>query len=238
MYHSISVAETKPISVIGRPHTAKLRLNVVSPQSFDRQMAYLKNNGYQVITLDQFVDGERAHKKFSRNTVVITLDDGYVDNYTNAFSILKKYHFPATIFLITDAVGQNPDLLNWEQVIEMSKYGIDFESHTRHHAYLPSQPKEEMKDEIIGSKRVIEEHLGKSVDFLAYPCGGFNEQVKAITALAGYKAALTTNRGVDRYNVDVYELDRIHINNRDNEFAFWSKLTGFYDLFRPLKPSH
>jgi len=238
MYHSVSSADTKPMFVIGRPPNIPLRLNSVSPQSFDRQMAYLKNNGYQVIPLDDFVKGDKARKKFFHKTVVITFDDGYVDNYMNAFPILKKYHFPATIFLITDAVGQNPKILNWEQVKEMGQYGITFGSHTRHHAYLPTQSKEQLKDEIIGSKRVLEEHLGVPVYYIAYPCGGFSEQVKAVTALAGYKAALTTNRGTDRYNIDLYELGRIHINNWDNKFTFFSKLSGFYDLFRALKPSH
>jgi peptidoglycan/xylan/chitin deacetylase (PgdA/CDA1 family) len=238
MYHSISSADTKPILVIGRPDKVKLRLNIVSPKSFDKQMAYLKNNGYQVIPLDDFVEGNKMGRRFPHKTVVITFDDGYVDNYTNAFPILKQYHLPATIFLITDFVGQKTDMLNWEQVKEMSQYDITFGSHTRHHAYIPSLSKEHMKDEIIGSKHVIEDHLGKAVDYFAYPCGGFNEQAKAVAALAGYKAALSTNRGTDRYNIDLYELSRIHVNNWDNEFTFWSKLSGFYDLFRHLRPSH
>lgn len=238
MYHSISSADTKPLFVIGHHREGKLRLLNVSPQSFDRQMGYLKNNGYQVISLDDFVEGDRTGKKFFHKTVVITFDDGYADNYTNAFPILKKYHFPATIFLISDVVGKNPVLLNWEQIKEMSQYGISFGSHTRHHVYLPGQTKEQMKDEIIGSKHIIEEHLGRPVYYLAYPSAGFTEQVKAITALAGYKAALSTNRGTDRYNIDLYELSRIHINSWDKGFTFSSKVSGFYDLFRDLKPSH
>ena len=238
MYHSISSERTEPIGVVGRPFKVRLHLNIVSPQTFDKQMAYLKNNGYQVITLNDFVEGDKVGRKFPQKTVVITFDDGYMDNYTQAFPILKKYHFPATIFLITDAVGTNSALLNWAQVKEMSQYGIDFESHTRHHAYLPKLSLERMKDEIVGSKRVLEGHLGKPVYYIAYPSGGFSEEVKAVVALAGYKAAFATNRGYDRFNIDLYELNRIHIDNRDNEFVLWSKLSGFYDLFRPLKPSH
>ena len=238
MYHSISSADTKPVFVVGRPSSVKLRLNIVSPRSFDHQLAYLKDHGYQVISLDELVEGQKKGMKFSHKTVVITFDDGYEDNYTNAFPILKKYHFPATIFLISDALGANKDLLSWEQVKEMSQFGITFGSHTRHHAYLPELSKEQMKDEIEVSKHVIEEHLGVPIDEIAYPCGGFSETVKALAALAGYKAALTTNRGTDRYNIDLYELSRIHMNNWDNEFTFWSKLSGFYNLFRELKSSH
>ena len=120
----------------------------------------------------------------------------------------------------------------------MSQYGISFGSHTRRHAYLPNQSKVQMKDEIIGSKHVIEQHLGKPVDYFAYPMGGFSEEIKAITAQGGYKAALTTNRGYDRYGMDLYELNRIHVNNWDNDFSFFGKVSGFYNFFRALKSSH
>jgi peptidoglycan/xylan/chitin deacetylase (PgdA/CDA1 family) len=238
MYHSVSSADEKPFSIMGLPSTIKLRLNIVSPQSFDRQMGFLRNNGYHVISLDEYVRENTQRKKFPHNTVVITFDDGYADNYTNAYPILKKYHIPATIFLISDYVGKSPELLNWDQVKEMNAYGIDFESHTRHHVYLPSQTKAQIKDEIAGSKQAIEEHLGKPVYYIAYPTGGFSEEIKAITALAGYKAALTTNRGYDRFDIDLYELSRIRADNWDNDFTFASKVSGFYNLFRPLRASH
>ena len=86
--------------------------------------------------------------------------------------------------------------LTWEQVKEMSQNGITFGSHTRRHAYLPKLSKEMAKDEIIGSKHVIEENLGKPVDYFAYPCGGFSEKIKATVALAGYKAALAHQPGI------------------------------------------
>jgi peptidoglycan/xylan/chitin deacetylase (PgdA/CDA1 family) len=238
MYHSISSADKKPLMVIGHPSNMKLRLNVVSPESFGKQMEFLMDHGYQVISLDEYVQGRRDGKKFSHKTVVITFDDGYVDNYTNAFPILKKYHIPATIFLISDYVGKNPDLLNWSQVKEMDSNGISFGSHTRRHAYLPSQTEAQMKDEIVESKHAIEKELGKPVDFFAYPCGGFSEDAKAITALAGYKAAFTTNRGYDRYNLDSFELNRIHVNNWDNSLTLIGKLSGYYNFFRALKSSH
>ncbi len=238
MYHSVSLSNTNPVNILFRHIDVKFQLNVVSPNSFAKQMDFLKKNGYQVIPLDDYVEGDIARKKFPHNTVVITFDDGYLDNYKNAFPVLKKYHFPATIFLISDYVGKNPNLLTWDNVKEMSQNGISFGSHTRRHAYIPDLSKKQMKDEIAGSKRVIEEHLGRPICCLAYPTGGFNEEAKAIVALAGYKAALTTNRGYDRYDIDTYELGRIHINNWDNEITLRGKLSGYYNLFRSLRSSH
>jgi peptidoglycan/xylan/chitin deacetylase (PgdA/CDA1 family) len=238
MYHSVSTKNTNPVNVLFHPQNVLLQLNVVSPKVFDRQMDFLKRNRYNVITLDEFVKGDVARKRFPHNTVVITFDDGYEDNYTDAYPILKKYHFPATIFLISDCVGKMPNLLTWDQIKEMSQNGISFGSHTRYHTYLPNVSKAQMRDEIVESKHVIEKNLGTPIYYFAYPIGGFNEQAKAIAALAGYKAAMTTNRGYDRYNIDTFELGRIHVNNWDSEISLKGKLSGYYNLFRALKPSH
>ncbi len=225
MYHRISLADESP-------------MNTVSPKNFAKQMDFLKRNGYQVITMDDLIEGTKVRKKFPHKKVVITFDDGYRDNYKNAFPILKEYHFPAAIFLISDLTGVSPNLLTWDQIKEMSQNGITFGSHTRHHVYLPEQSEAQLKDEIEGSKRVIEEHLGKPVYYFAYPSGGFSEHIKSLVAMAGYKAAFSTNRGYDRYNIDLYELNRIRINNWDPSFVLWNKLSGYYNLFRKLKSSH
>ncbi len=225
MYHSVSLEDESPMST-------------VSPKRFSKQMNFLKRNGYQVITLEDLIEGTKTRKKFQHKTVVITFDDGYQDNYRNAFPILKEYHFPAAIFLISDSTGVSPNLLTWDQIKEMSQNGITFGSHTRQHVYLPEQSEAQLKDEIEGSKRVIEEHLGKPVYYFAYPSGGFSDHIKSLVAMAGYKAALTTNRGYDRYNIDLYELNRIRINNWDSSFVLWNKLSGYYNLFRKLRPSH
>ena len=226
MYHRVSLADESP-------------MNTVSPKAFAEQMDFLKKNGYGVITLDDFVEGNKARKKFSHKTVVITFDDGYKDNFKNAFPILKKYHFPAAIFLISDFIGINPNLLSWDQIKEMSQYDIiTFGSHTRRHVYLPEESEEDLNNEIVESKRIIEEHLGKPVYYFAYPSGGFSEHIKSLVAMAGYKAAFTTNRGHDRYNRDLYELSRIRFNDWDSSIVLWAKLSGYYNLFRKLKPSH
>ncbi len=225
MYHRVSLADESP-------------MNTVSPKNFTKQMDFLRRNGYQVITVDDLIQGTKARKRFPHKTVVITFDDGYEDNYKNAFPVLKEHHFSAAIFLISDYLGVNPNLLTWDQVKEMSQNGITFGSHTRHHVYLPEESEEQLKDEIQGSKRVIEERLGEPVHYFAYPSGGFSEHIKSLVAMAGYRAAFSTNRGYDRYNIDLYELSRIRINNWDSPFVLWNKLSGYYNLFRKLRPSH
>lgn len=213
------------------PEYLESALNNVRPESFDRQMTFLKKYQYNVMSFDQYVQGVKAGKTFSRNSVIIHFDDGFEDNYFHAYPILKSYHFPASIFLISDSVGLD-NFLKWDQIKIMEKNGIDFGAHTRRHAYLPDARVDVANDEIRGSKRIIEEKLGHAIKYLVYPSGGFNDGVKKIVMEAGYHAAATTNRGRDPLNRDLFELNRIRIKDSDNTVTMWAKASGYYNLFR------
>ncbi len=209
----------------------------VTPESFERQMRYLKDKRYNVISLDELTQGIKKRRQFRHNTVVITMDDGYKDNFTYAYPVLKKYGFPATIFLISDNIGTDANFLDWDEVREMFKNNVSFGGHTRNHAYLPSiKKKDVLWDEIAGCKEIIEKHTGIPVNYFSYPKGGFTEEVKMFVKKAGYKGACATNRGLDILDrKDVYELNRISVRNRDNSFSLWAKLSGYYNLFRRKK---
>ncbi len=216
------------------------QLDTVSPESFEAQMAYLKRHGYQVISFDDLVDGIAKGRQFTHHEAVITFDDGYNDNYTYAYPILKKYGFPAIVFLISDQIGL-PGFLTWPQVKEMDAGGFMAGAHTRHHPYLPDIPLDRAQDEIMGSKRIIEENLGKRIDYFSYPSGGFTSQIKTIVREEGFKAAGTTNRGNDKFNHDLFEIKRIRVNNTDTHFGgivLWAKLSGYYNLLRQTKHGH
>ncbi|MBI3602129.1 MAG: polysaccharide deacetylase family protein [Candidatus Omnitrophica bacterium] len=222
---------------VGVPSDRSLFLNTVSAESFERQMQFLKRNGFEIISFDSLVKGIHRGFLFRRDTVLIQFDDGYEDNYVNALPILKKYGFPAMEFLISDLIGKR-GFLTWDQVKEMEENNFVMGAHTRTHAYLPDLSPQKMRDEIVGSKKIIEQHLGHSIDYFAYPSGGFNVPAKQIAKEAGFQAAVTTNRGKDRYNEDLYELKRIRINDRDSRFGsiiMWFKLSGYYNLFRKSK---
>jgi peptidoglycan/xylan/chitin deacetylase (PgdA/CDA1 family) len=221
---------------VGIP-SGKWRLNTVSEESFDYQMNFMKRHGFEVISFDDLVEGIKKGHGFSRNTVVIQFDDGYEDNYKYAFPILKKYGFPAMVFLISDRIG-TPGFLTWDEVKEMEKDNFLAGAHTRHHVYLPKVSLIQAQDEIAGSKKVIEDHLGHRINYFAYPTGGFTQDIKHLVKDAGYKAAVSTNRGKDRFNMDLYELKRIHMSNTDDEYSgliLWFKLSGYYNLFRHFK---
>jgi len=210
---------------------------VVSPKSFAKQMDYLQKKHYKVLSLDELVSLIKEKKPMPRKSVVITFDDGYENNYLNAYPALKKYGFPATIFVIVDLIGRE-GYLTWDEISEMEKYGITVGSHTLDHTYLPGVPVEWQEHQIVESKKILEARLGHRVDYFVYPSGGFTEETKAIVKGAGYKGACSTNRGYQTLNKDEYELKRVRFKNTDSTPAFWAKLSGYYNFFKnPRDPS-
>lgn len=218
--------------------TRAVRADTVSPQRFEWHMAYLRDNHFHVLSLDTLAQAIRQKKPLPARSVVITFDDGYEDNYTHAFPILKKYRFPATIFVSSDLMD-GPGYLTTQQMKEMLAHGMDIGSHTRTHVYLPDLTEEKQAAEIRGSKERLEEILGVPVKYFAYPSGGFTEPIKHLVREAGYYGACTTNRGYDRLNRDVFELKRVRFSDKDNRRDYlWMKMTGFYNLFRRNREPH
>ncbi len=210
-------------------------LIAVAPENFDRQLSYLKHNNYDVISLDELVEGIKSGKKFNHKSVVITFDDGRKDNYTYALPVLKKYTFPVTIFLAANLVNNKADFLSWDEVRAMMKYNVSFGAHTRNHVHLSSiKSDESLLDEIAGAKKTIEENINAPVEYFSYPYGAFNGKVKKIVEKSGFNGACTTNIGPDRFNEDAYALKRIRVKNSDTNkpFSFQAKLSGYYNLFR------
>jgi peptidoglycan/xylan/chitin deacetylase (PgdA/CDA1 family) len=226
MYHSIENKETG---------------FSVTPENFLKQMKFIKDNGYEVISLNELVGSIKNKKRLERNKVVVTFDDGYKDNLVYAYPVLRKFNFPATIFLVTGYIGlpfkkgDEREFMNWNDVRLMSERGISFGGHTRTHYNLGLLNDDGLGfEEIAGSKKIIEEKTGKPADFFCYPGGAFNEKAKALVIKTGYKGACTTNRGFASPNSDVYELKRIKVTNSDTAvpFSFRAKLSGYYNVFR------
>lgn len=216
-------------------YAGKLDPNSVTPENFAKQMKFFKDHGYQVISLDALVEGIKARRAFPRNSVVITFDDGYANNYQYAYPTLKEYGYPATVFAISDLVGQK-DFLTWDQIKEMQSFKISIGSHTRQHAYLPEVSPEKQIDEIEGSKKIFDQKLGVSTDYFSYPSGGFSQSIEELVKKAGYKGACTTNRGHQNSNKDVYALKRIRLSDKDLAPSYLRiKLSGYYNLFRESK---
>ncbi len=195
----------------------------ISPWIFAVQMQYLNWRGYKAIPLEEFVSRIRINRALPKKTFAITFDDGYQNNYTNALPVLKKYKYPATIFIVVDEIGRKvqhdrtypEERLTKKEIKDMAKY-MNFGSHTMTHGNLAIEKISQAKHEIADSKTAIEQITGKKVRLFCYPMGRFNPGVKDLLKENGYTGACSTYSGLINRQTDPYELPRIE----------WKELTG------------
>lgn len=203
----------------------------VSTLNFRRQMKYLKEN-FEVVRLDELIN-DIKHKDIRRDRVSITFDDGYRDNYTKAYPVLKELGLPATIFVSTGYIGGD-NRLSKDEIRDMKNGGVDFGSHTVTHPVLTKISIEEAAKEISDSKKDVENLLNEKIDYFAYPLGKknhFDNQISDIVKRTGYKAAFTTENGEIDYKGDPFSLKRIGIRNC-HLFVFKVRVSGIFERIR------
>ncbi|MFA5410563.1 MAG: polysaccharide deacetylase family protein [Candidatus Omnitrophota bacterium] len=223
MYHSINTEKN--------PYMARL---IVSPQTFERQIRFLKNNRYNVLPLEEIATLLKEKKKIPPRTMAITFDDGYKDNYALAFPILKKYNLPATIFIIVNEVN-GPDRLSWKEIRQMRDSGlVSFGSHCLGPEPLTNiKSEEDLRREIFASKKILEKNLGREVTTFSYPEGRFNDKIRGLVIAAGYEAAVATSPGRQYSDSDIFALKRLRISETSrNMFVFWIETSGFYTFIK------
>lgn len=201
----------------------------VSPETFERQMQFLKVHDYRVWPLEDVVAALKQRRKLPPKTVAITFDDGTLDTIQNAFPVLKQMEFPATVFMITDNIGR-PGWLSEEDLRVLDAGGVHIGSHTVHHAFLPDiDDRQQVLRELTGSKRALEDILGHPVTLFSYPAGGVTESIRELVKEAGYEGAVTTNYFKRKH--DVYALHRVKISEGGGSlFNFLAKVSGWYHL--------
>lgn len=210
----------------------------ISPATFERQMRFLSEHKYNVIPLEELADLIRNKRKIPPKTAAVTFDDGYLDNYTQAYPILKKYNIPATIFVVINRVGKhmgNDDYMSWAQIKELSDSGlITIGSHSINHPNLSEiESEEEMELEILDSKNILEESLARQVNLFSYPFGGINHLARSIVISSGYQAAVGTNFPKGYPNDDVYALKRLRVSETSrNMFVFGIVVSGHYTFIK------
>lgn len=232
MYHYINNEE---------PHRSRLG---VSPEAFEKQMSFLRRHNYNIITLEELVSLIAGNNKIPWKTVAVTFDDGYLDNYTNAYPILKKYNIPATIFVVINRIGKRlgrDDYMSWEQIKELAESGlVTIGSHSMNHPNLNEiDSEDELQYEFLESKKILEEKLKNRVDFFSYPFGGVSADARASCARAGYKACAGTNFPKGYPGDDIYALKRLRISeNSRNLFIFCVESSGFYTYIKERRDDY
>lgn len=195
---------------IGEDPTGKSPL-IISEEKFKEHLKTIKDNGYITLTMEELNDYLFKNEPIPEKSVVITFDDGSIDNYTKAFPILKEFNVKATMYVISDYINRSGYLTS-EQIKEMSDYGIDIESHTVSHRRLSTLSYEEQLKELKDSKEAIQNLTGKPVIAIAYPEGKYNEDTKKATIEAGYSMGFTVDRGYADRSDNAAELNRICVD--------------------------
>lgn len=192
---------------------------------FEEQMRLL-NRQYQPISLGRAVEMLRQGQALPNRAVSVTFDDGYEDTLTRAFPILQRWRIPATVFVTTGFIDglaapelfpQGP-MLTWQMIRQLSRAGIEIGSHTLTHAKLSQLGPDQLRAQLLDSKRRLEEQLQISIDLFAYPYGDASAVHSAAHTAArdaGYQAACTTVPGSNGPETDLLALHRITPGRRD-----------------------
>ncbi len=173
----------------------------ITPERFESQIKWLKDNGYTVIPLKQLVSYlQGKNGALPAKPIVITADDGWKSDYTYMYPLARKYNIPITLFIYPETISQGKNALTWDQLKELMKTGLfDVQDHTFTHPNFKQAKKHMSQDayekfvhrELFDSKKVLEDKLGIKIDFLAWPFGIYDSYLEQQAAKAGYTMAFS-----------------------------------------------
>jgi len=183
---------------------------VISRDRFVAHMAYLSQNNYHPISLDDLYGYLSEKKALPSKPVVITFDDGYRDTYEVVFPVLKQYGFKSVLFIPAGAVGKT---LSWKELQEMKAAGMEMASHSLNHRSLSDLSIEEQRTEIGKSKELLDRYLNQETKYFCYPNGSYTQQTLQLLRDKGFVLAVTIDSGWVKPGDDLLTLRRIWMGN-------------------------
>jgi peptidoglycan/xylan/chitin deacetylase (PgdA/CDA1 family) len=208
----------------------------VSPEAFEEQLCYLRDAGYYSLRLEEWAAAAEAKKPLVGRAVLITFDDGYLDFQTYAWPLLRRYGFTATVFLVTDAIGQSNawdwvhgeeiPLLEWQDVGRLQSEGVEFGSHSASHRALTTLSPADVVREGARSRAVLERQLGVPIKAFAFPYGDTDQVVRHLIGACGYIFGLSCRSGLSRFEDSLLALPRIEVTGFDRFEEFIAKLSS------------
>jgi peptidoglycan/xylan/chitin deacetylase (PgdA/CDA1 family) len=198
------------VAVFAKEYTKSIPDETVEPSVFREQIDALASHGYHPISQLELFDALYQGTPLPSKPVLLTVDDGYVDDVKTILPILQEHHFPATFYIISGRFHE-PGFLNSTEVRRLDSAGMDIGAHTRTHVPLAAIPTSQLEGQILGSRQDLERVLGHPVQWFAYPFGSFDSTVIAEVRKAGFVLAVTTNSGTSESTKAPLSLPRIHI---------------------------
>ncbi len=196
MYHSIS---TIPGNSLGVP-----------VKQFHEEIEWLHRQNYHSLSLEEFYQALANKTPVPDKPILFTFDDGYLDNYDEAWPTLRQNGFKATFFVVTNSVG--PGMMNWNQLNELTNQGNSIGSHTVHHLDLAKLSNKQQENELKISKQELENDLGIREQALCFPSGRYNTITLNLMQRLGYRLGFTTNPGKVHLGDDLSTLKRVRIS--------------------------
>lgn len=187
-----------------------LRRWTVTPEQFAKHMKWIKEQGFNIMTMSRYNEILKHRSPPLSNPLVLTFDDGWKEHCTIAFPILEQYHYPATFFITTDSVGHSV-FMDWKDLERMESAQMDIQSHSLTHPHLNRIPREEAYREISESKKALENHLHQKQVVFAYPFGAYSEKIIDMVKDAGYESATIVKGSNIGY---LYRADRTYTIGR------------------------
>lgn len=215
----------------GTPKETPISRYSLQARLFKKHIQYFKKNGWHTALFRDLLD----IKSLPEKTVILTFDDGYLDNYLGAYLPLLENQMKATWFIATKHISNSAnwlpfrspqnDLLSHEQILDMHRNQMEIGSHTCSHRELPSLHLNAQIDELIHSKKLLETLTNSSVTSLAYPFGRYNTDSLIAAREAGYNLACTTQPGWLHLEPNPLLIRRITIFSGDDDKILARKLS-------------
>lgn len=204
MYHYVSVPP---------PNADIYRLDLsVTPDRFATHLLALSSTGYTTISLYDLLAHLTQGTPLPQKPVILSFDDGYRDNYENAFPLLQEFGMTATFFVVTDYINEGHSAyLTWEMAREMQAAGMHIESHGRTHVNLSNRKDNFLIWQALGSLETIESELGMRPRFITYPSGHYDANTIRIFKDLNFWAGLTTIQGATHSSDDLFQLKRVRV---------------------------
>lgn len=186
----------------------------VPPELFAAHLDRLQAEGYTTIRFYDLVAHLQQGTPLPPKPVILTFDDGYRDNYENAFPLLRERQMTATFFVVMEFINQErPEYLTWDMVREMYAGGMSIEVHGVDHTTLRKRNRADLEFQALRSYETLQNLLGVRPRFLSYPAGEYDANTIAVFQATGYWAAVTTVQGATHSSDKLFELRRIRIRN-------------------------
>jgi len=186
----------------------------VSPELFAAHLDRMQAEGYSTISLYDLVAHLLQGIPLPAKPVILTFDDGYRDNYENAYPLLHERQMTATFFVVIDFINrERPEYLTWDMVREMYGGGMSIEVHGVDHTTLRNRNRADLEFQALRSYETIQDRIGVRPRFLSYPAGEYDAATIEIFRNATYWAGLTTIQGATHSSDNLFELRRVRIRN-------------------------